>query len=311
MNRLKRWLRMTVDNKPWWAIILAAFLASLGSELLKRIPDLITWARSFYPIEPTIYVYLRGTATASPIDGARVSVLDSTSGAFLPIQGVNQTFVMTQNGFASVKVRAMPRLGYALVLSYTDRNTEYQNTVPIELRGDLQHQLEFDPRKWIVAGATPDTPPSQPLSPVVEGRADLPPWMKFAYGELGQREIPGPNHNPRILEYFRSVRTTTPQDDETDWSSAFVHWVLSQAGISGTNSLLDRSWMNWGKPSDLKPGCIAVFWRGRPDGPYGHSGFVVGLREDGNPIILGGNQSNEVRLSTLQKAQLVGCRWPA
>src|SRR4029077_2787993 len=99
MNRLKRWLQVTVDNKPWWAIILAAFLASLGSEPLKRIPDLITWTRSFYPIEPTIYVYLRGTATASPIDGGRVSVLDSTSGAFLPIQGVNQTFVMTHNGF--------------------------------------------------------------------------------------------------------------------------------------------------------------------------------------------------------------------
>jgi uncharacterized protein (TIGR02594 family) len=312
MERVKRWLQATVDNKPWWAIILAAFLASLGPELMKSVPDLIAWGRSFRPIEPTIYVFLKAANTSAPIDGARVSIMDAGSGSFLQIEGANQTFVTTRQGIATARVRAMPRPGYALVLTHLEGNREYRNTIPIELRGDLQHQIEFDPGKWATAAAPPpERPLAQPAATPAGSQADLPPWMKFAYGELGQREIRGPNHNPRILEYFRSVRMpNVPQDDETDWSSAFIHWALRQAGIAGTNSLLDRSWMNWGKPTDLKAGCIAVFWRDTPDGQFGHAGFFVGQRDDGTPIILGGNQSDEVRLSPLLKSRLLGCRWP-
>lgn len=118
--------------------------------------------------------------------------------------------------------------------------------------------------------------------------------MKVAYGELGQREKSGPDHNPRILEYLRSTQMLNPpQNDETDWSSAFIHWVLKQAGITGTGSLLNRSWMTWGSSSDLKPGCVAVFWRENPESVYGHAGFLVNVQADGTKLaILGGNQNN-------------------
>jgi uncharacterized protein (TIGR02594 family) len=199
----------------------------------------------------------------------------------------------------------MPRLGYALLVSYAEAGREFKTTLPVELRTDVQHQLEFDPDKWT------DRVPSAQLTSIRPGQADLPPWMKFAYEQIGVREISGPTHNPRVLEYFRSTRAPKiPQDDETDWSSAFVHWVLGQAGIAGTRSLSDRSWLTWGKPSELKPGCIAVFWRVAPTSEEGHSGFFVGQREDGNLVILGGNQQDEVRLSSLPRSHFLGCRWP-
>jgi uncharacterized protein (TIGR02594 family) len=308
MSRARQWLRATVDDKPWWAIILVAFLASLGSESVKRVPELIAWVWSTFPIEPTVYIYLRGKGPAPPIDGAKVSIMDPQSGNLLIILNVNETSVRTRGGYAFAKVRVKPRLGYALVLSYVDGGREFQTTFPIELRGDIQQQLEFDPDKWTLAGTQVD--PQEPTS-IVEGQADLPPWMKFAYGERGVTEAPGPDNNPRILEYFRSTRAPiTPEDDQTNWSSAFIHWVLGQAGIAGTRSLSDRSWLTWGKPSELKPGCIAVLWRIAPTSEEAHSGFFVGQREDGNLVVLGGNQSDQVRLAVFPRSRLLGCRWP-
>jgi uncharacterized protein (TIGR02594 family) len=264
VSKTTKWLRATVDNKPWWAIILAAFLASLGSEAMKRVPDLISWVRSSFPIEPTVYVFLKEKCAGPPIDGARVSVMDTSSGNLLVIQDANATSVTTKGGFASAKIRVMPRPGYALVLSYTQGGKEFHNTLPIELRGDVQHQLEFDPQKWTLAGVLQERAPSSQGTSIIEGESELPPWMKYAYGERGVHEIKGSEHNSRILAYFRSTRAATvPEDDETPWASAFIHWVFDQVGIAGTQSLLTRSWLTWGRPSKLKPGCVAVFWRTR------------------------------------------------
>lgn len=305
MSRATQWLRATVDNKPWWAIILAAFLGSLGSEAVKWAPEGISAFRSSFPKEVTVYIFLKGKGAAAPIDGAKVSIMDTDSDSLLTILNVNETVIITKGGYAAAKVRIMPRPGYAILVSYAEAGREFKTTLPVELRTDVQHQLEFDPDKWT------DRVPSAQLTSIRPGQADLPPWMKFAYEQIGVRESPGPTHNPRVLEYFRSTRAPIiPQDDETDWSSAFVHWVLGQAGIAGTRSLSDRSWLTWGKPSELKAGCIAVFWRVAPTSEEAHSGFFVGQREDGNLVILGGNQQNEVRLSSLARSHFLGCRWP-
>jgi uncharacterized protein (TIGR02594 family) len=313
VSTISKWLRATVDNKPWWAIILAACLASLGSEVVKGIPTFISSARSLFPIEPTILVVLKNKGAGPPANGPKVSIMDAGTRAFLPLVGSSETSVTMKEGIAQLKVRLKPKPVYLIVLIYTDGNKTFRHSAPIDIKGDLWFPLEFDKDTWPPADVVLQDVQSVPPSATIDLPAGLPPWMKVAYGEIGQREISGAAHNPRVLEYFQSMQIPqTPKDDETPWSSAFIHWVLKQSGITGSGSLGNRSWMKWGVASPLKAGCIAVFWIGSPEAETGHAGFLVSVLEDGNRLaILGGNQANQVSISMFSKSRLLGCRWPS
>jgi hypothetical protein len=68
------------------------------------------------------------------------------------------------------------------------------------------------------------------------------PWMAVAMREIGQKEIRGPEHNPRIIEYHAAT-TLKASTDETPWCSSFVNWCLRQVSIAGTNSAAAVSWI--------------------------------------------------------------------
>ncbi|MEW6405154.1 MAG: SH3 domain-containing C40 family peptidase [Chloroflexota bacterium] len=119
-----------------------------------------------------------------------------------------------------------------------------------------------------------------------------PPWLVIARKELGVKEIPGADNNPRVVEYLNAttnLSASVRSKDETPWCSAFVNWVMGQAGIVGTRHALARSWQGWGEHID-EPyvGCIVVFQR---EQGFGHVGFY--LEETETHIkVLGGNQQN-------------------
>lgn len=66
------------------------------------------------------------------------------------------------------------------------------------------------------------------------------PWVKIAIGEIGQAQIEGKLHNPRILQYHAATKYGAT-DDETAWCSSFVNWCLKEAGIIGTNPLRQQA----------------------------------------------------------------------
>jgi uncharacterized protein (TIGR02594 family) len=139
-----------------------------------------------------------------------------------------------------------------------------------------------------------------------------PKWYQIAMAELGQQEIPGAEHNPRIVEYHQATGLRA-QDDETPWCGAFVAWCLGAAGIryKKASAASARSWLNWGR--ELKRptiGCVVVFWRGRRDGWQGHVGFYAGRDAQGRILVLGGNQGNAVSVRPYSADQLLGYRWP-
>lgn len=138
-----------------------------------------------------------------------------------------------------------------------------------------------------------------------------PAWLEAAQGEIGVEEIVGPQHNARVVEYFAAAGHGYITDDETAWCSAYMNWVFSQVGIAGTQSLAARSWLDWGNPlSAPRLGAVMVFSRGDPNGWQGHVGLYVG--EDATHYqILGGNQSNSVKVKRIAKTRLLGIRWPA
>lgn len=147
------------------------------------------------------------------------------------------------------------------------------------------------------------------------GGANEPPWVKAAKGELGQRDYPGPDYNPRVVEY---LRTTGHQanDDETSWCSAFANWCMKQSGRAGTNDAGARSWLNYGQGlSEPRPGCIVVMWRESPQSWKGHVGFFDGWDVGDRVRILGGNQGggvdwDEVCVTTFPKERILRFRWP-
>lgn len=132
------------------------------------------------------------------------------------------------------------------------------------------------------------------------------PWLSIVKGELGQKEVAGSVHNPRILEYHRSTHLNA-STDETPWCASFVNWVMERAGIKGTDSASALSWLKWGKEiSSPAVGSIAVIDWGNNKG---HVGFVVG--KNGDRIVLaGGNQGNQVKYSTYRLDQITSFRVP-
>jgi uncharacterized protein (TIGR02594 family) len=134
------------------------------------------------------------------------------------------------------------------------------------------------------------------------------PWLEVTYQEMGQREIPGPANNSRILEYVSAVRSTeNVQDDVVDWASAFVEWSLNQVHIAGPKTMEPMDWLNWGRNIKVpERGCIVVFSFG---GDLTHVGFYVN-EDENNYLILGGNQSDEVRISNFPKIKARGFRMP-
>ncbi|HKB41541.1 MAG TPA: TIGR02594 family protein [Gemmataceae bacterium] len=134
------------------------------------------------------------------------------------------------------------------------------------------------------------------------------PWMAIALPEMGTKEYAGAADNPRIVEYLSSTNLgpSDQSNDETPWCSAFVNWCVEKAGYEGTDSAWAKSWLTWGK-NLAKPrrGCIAVFKR---EGG-GHVGFYIGKTSTGIKV-LGGNQSDEVNISTRLASTLLGYRVP-
>jgi len=134
-------------------------------------------------------------------------------------------------------------------------------------------------------------------------------WIDIAYEEIGTKEIKGPVHNLRILQYHATCKKKYTED-EISWCSAFVNWCFFKCGIEGTNSALARHWLAWGKVVEVPyRGCVVIFWRGTPNGWKGHVGFWVGEQGD-SILVLGGNQSDKVCIMKYPKSQLLGYRAP-
>lgn len=144
-------------------------------------------------------------------------------------------------------------------------------------------------------------------------------WLTEARKDFGQREIPGPKHNPKIIERIDwadgakdGKQLQGIGDDETAWCASWLNGVLEASGYDGTRSAMARSFAKWGQKLDGPAvGAIVVFWRGSRNGSLGHVGIVVGKDQRGNLMVLGGNQSNMVNIAAFGRDRVLAYRWPA
>lgn len=140
-------------------------------------------------------------------------------------------------------------------------------------------------------------------------------WMKIAKKEIGQAEISGKKHNPKIIKYHSST-TLKAKADEVAWCSSFVNWVITAAKLKGTDSAAAASWVTWGEKTTAKTGAITIIRNSKAANSSlttsgNHVGFLV-KETATHYVLLGGNQSDQVKISTFPKSSwtLRGYRWP-
>ena len=86
------------------------------------------------------------------------------------------------------------------------------------------------------------------------------------------------------------------------WCARFMNMVLQQSGYRGTGSDMANSFANYGqRVSGPQVGAIAVMARGRGGG---HVGIVTGIDGSGNPIMISGNNGNQVREAPISRGRI-------
>lgn len=132
-------------------------------------------------------------------------------------------------------------------------------------------------------------------------------YMDVARSYIGVKEIPGAKHNPTIMRWLTALRSWV-KDDETPWCGTFVAECMRASGYTyPTLYMRAMSWASWGDEVKLPiRGCVVVFQRQGG----GHVGFVEGQDAKGNLMVLGGNQSNMVRVSPFSVDRVVAYRVP-
>lgn len=98
---------------------------------------------------------------------------------------------------------------------------------------------------------------------------------------------------------------------EVPWCGAFVATCILRARPAHrlpANPLAARSWATWGRGCDPTLGAVLVFWRGDRNGWQGHVGFGVG-QDRTHFHVLGGNQSDAVTVSRIERSRLLAARW--
>lgn len=144
-----------------------------------------------------------------------------------------------------------------------------------------------------------------------------PAWLERARTYVGEAEIKGPHHNKEILALLDAADGKAGdgknlqgiRDDETPWCASAVCAWLELSAVRSPRSAWARSFAKWGVELEGPAvGAIVVFERGPTSG---HVGFVVGRDAASNLMVLGGNQSDMVRISPFNMQRVIGFRWPA
>ncbi|MFG1410269.1 TIGR02594 family protein [Xanthobacter sp. VTT E-85241] len=138
-----------------------------------------------------------------------------------------------------------------------------------------------------------------------------PVWLANARALLGTKETPGSGNTAAIMGWAKRLGGWIAgyfTGDAIPWCGLFVAHVMTLSGFRDIpkNPLGALQWSDFGSAlRNGAPGAILTFRR--PGG--GHVGFYVG--EDADCFhVLGGNQSDAVTVTRVEKSRLDAIRWP-
>jgi uncharacterized protein (TIGR02594 family) len=134
------------------------------------------------------------------------------------------------------------------------------------------------------------------------------PWMLVAKSLIGTKENPAKNSsNPSIIKWAALAEIPGYTNDDIPWCGLFVAHCFVECGVDYVDKpLWARNWAKFGdKLDDPAYGAVMTFTRGSG----GHVGFHTGETAN-HYLILGGNQSNAVNISKIEKSRLLSINWP-
>jgi uncharacterized protein (TIGR02594 family) len=175
------------------------------------------------------------------------------------------------------------------------------------LSGWINRLQNLEDLCWTGNLLIPTVPVTKPeVAPEVVLKGGTP--YDYAVKEIGQKEIVGPRHNPRIIEYHAATSGKF-STDEVPWCASFINWVGRMAGMEVTNSALASSWdkYNVGGTDSGEVGDIVTLRH--PSGGR-HVALLNKPYKKGDHTFeaLGGNQNNQVKLSTYNSSEIVSIR---
>ena len=140
--------------------------------------------------------------------------------------------------------------------------------------------------------------------------AFLPRHMKEAKTQIG---LNAKSNRKELATMFEKKIGQRVDPVSIPWCAAWANAVLADAGITGTDSLMARSFLAWGHPVKGVPkvGDVVVLRRGR-NHYAGHVGFFYGFVDDATGIkkiaVLGGNQGKSVSISYYPISRVIAYR---
>lgn len=144
----------------------------------------------------------------------------------------------------------------------------------------------------------------------------LPKIVQIALKDLGVKEIKGSANNPRIMQMAKNIGVDKiyTSDDKLAWCALAVNSWIFESGKplvdfkkDRYNLLRARYLLNWGNPvpnNEFKLGDVVIIERGGA----GHCFVALAKTPNGNPIGIGGNQSDMVRIDEFDKKRILGVR---
>jgi uncharacterized protein (TIGR02594 family) len=148
------------------------------------------------------------------------------------------------------------------------------------------------------------------LIPAVSQQA---PWMEKALDQAkywhGQKE----DVITKTINYHKAIGLNLPSlvGTRNAWCASFVNWCLRQAGYPISDSPADSQSFRWSKNfvkiEKAVFGAIAVYKHTNG----GHAAFVYAKSAHGDPILLGGNQSDAIDFTMMKPSELKGFYVPS
>ena len=153
-------------------------------------------------------------------------------------------------------------------------------------------------------------PPSQKIETgVVKDKENLTPWMDWMRSKLHWDEF---SKNKELSVYWKYTNVPFFKSvigSDHAWCAMIVCAALEETGFQSTRDAGAISFDSYGKKLDhLVKGCVVTI--SRTGGSGRHVTFFDHFAENGDMVCLGGNQNNEINLTSYPVSRLKAIRWP-
>lgn len=220
--------------------------------------------------------------------------------------------------------QALAALGYPLQgTGYFGNGTDtavtaFQRSAGLVADGDVGEETLLALQAAVGHKAAEDLAPAghttvpDPAHTVV-AHVGRPLWLEAGIGLVGTHEGPGARDNQTIIDWARDEGGDIAAEythDSIPWCALFANHCLRMADLKGTGTLWALDFAGKWPAIKLAGPAVGAFAPMLRSGG-GHIGIVAGKDQNGNVMLLGGNQSDAVSIRPFASTRLNrGFWWP-